>query len=132
MKYRRHGHLLSRADVEIRERYGEGDLAVYVVDDGRKHCMIGRKVGTSADGCTYCLVGRISIGAYDQLRTHASRTVDVFAGAGELSLCAVFEAQEAVSNVSLVETYAGVDDVPKRYLPPGPTIEFTEIPGDGQ
>jgi hypothetical protein len=129
MKYRRHGHLLSRADVEIREQFGTGDHTVYVVDDGRKYCMIGRKVGTSLDGCTYCLVGRISIGAYEQLVDDASLTDDTFAGARELSLCVVFEAEEAVSNVSLVETYASIDEVPNGYLPPGPAIEFTEIPG---
>ena len=63
MKYRRHGHLLSRPDAEIRERYGTGDHAIYVVDDGRKRCVISRAVGTSPDGCTYLLVAQIGIDA---------------------------------------------------------------------
>jgi hypothetical protein len=67
MKYRRHGHLMSRADATIRERRGTGDHTTYVVDDGRKHCVICRMVGTSPDGCTYLLVAQIAIDSYEKL-----------------------------------------------------------------
>jgi hypothetical protein len=132
MKYRRHGHLFGRADVEIRERYGNGDHTVYVIDDGRKHCVVGRKVGTSADGCTYCLVAQITITAYDHLVDDDVAVDGIYADAREPSLLVVYEAEEAVSNVSLVRAFASIDEVPVEYLPPGPAIVFTEIPdGDG-
>jgi len=132
MKYRRHGHVFDRAEVEIRERHGNGDHTVYVIDDGRKHCMVGRKVGTSADGCTYCLVAQITITAYEHLVDDDAAVDDIYADAREPSLLVVYEAEEAVSNVSLVRTFAGIDEVPVEYLPPGPAIVFDEIPdGNG-
>jgi hypothetical protein len=127
MKYKRHGHLFSRAEVEIRERYGSGDHAVYVIDDGRKHCM----VGTSSDGCTYCFVAQITVATYEELLNDGDAVDDVFANSREPALVVVYEAEEAVSNVSLVRTFAGIDEVPVAYLPPGPPIVFTEIP-DGE
>jgi hypothetical protein len=130
MKYRRHGHLLSRVDVEIREGFGTGDHAVYVIDDGRKHCMVGRKVGTSPDGCTYCLVAQITVDAYDRLVADDVAVEDIFVAAREFALCAVFEAEQAVSNVTLVQTFTGYDEVPPEYLPPSPSIEFTEVLDD--
>jgi len=132
MKYQRHGHLFSRAEAEIRERYGSGDSAVYVIDDGRKQCMVGRLVGTSADGCTYCLVARITIAAYEELVNDEAAVDDVFAGSSEPALVVVYEADDAVSNVSLVRTFAGGDEVPVEYLPPGPPIVFTDIPDGDQ
>jgi hypothetical protein len=132
MKYRRHGHLLNRADVAVRERYGTGDHAVYVIDDGRNHCTVSRAVGSSPDGCRYCLVARISAVAYEELADDEGRTDDIFVDADEISLCAVFEAEEAVSNVSLVEEFASIHDVPVGYLPPAPVIVFTETPGSDE
>lgn len=124
--------MFDRAEVEIRERYGNGDHTVYVIDDGRKHCMVGRKVGTSADGCTYCLVAQITITAYEHLVDDDAAVDDIYADAREPSLLVVYEAEEAVSNVSLVRTFAGMDEVPVEYLPPGPAIVFDEIPdGNG-
>jgi hypothetical protein len=132
MKYRRHGHLLHRAEVVIRDCDGEGDRALYIIDDGRKHCTISRKVGASPDGCAYFLVARITVSSYEQLVDDALPADDVFVDADELCLCAVFEAEELVSNVSVVEEYASIEEVPPEYLPPGPVIEFTETPsGDG-
>jgi hypothetical protein len=128
MKYRRHGHLLNRADVAIRERYGTGDHAVYVIDDGRNHCTVSRAVGSSPDGCRYCLVARISAEAYEGLVDDEGLTDAIFVNADEICLCAIFEAEEAVSNVSLVEEFAAVDDVPVEYLPPAPLVAFTETP----
>jgi hypothetical protein len=135
MKYRRHGHLLNRAEVVIRECDGAGDHAVYIIDDGRKHCTISRKVGASPDGCAYFLVARITASSYERLVDDASRMDDIFAVADELCLCAVFEAEESVSNVSVVEEYATIEEVPPEYLSPSPAVEFTETPsgyGEGE
>ena len=128
MKYRRHGHLLNRADVAIRERYGTGDHAVYIIDDGGNHCTVGRAVGSSPDGCRYCLVARISVAAYERLVDDEVLTDEIFVDADEICLCASYEAEEAVSNVSLVEAFASIHDVPVEYLPPAPLVAFTETP----
>lgn len=127
MKYRRHAHLLSHPDVDIRERFDSDASAVYVMDDGRKHCMVSRMVGTSPDGCTYCLVARIPVDSYYELAEGSAVADDVFDGAREFALCSVFEAAEAVSNVSLVRTFAALNEVPPEYLPPSPVIEFSDI-----
>jgi len=34
MKYHRHVHLFDRTDVQIRQRFGTGDHAIYIIDDG--------------------------------------------------------------------------------------------------
>jgi hypothetical protein len=128
MKYRRHGHLLNRADEAIRERYGAGDHAVYVIDDGRNHYTVSRTVGSSPDGCRYCLVARISAAAYERLVDDGGLTDEIFVDADEICLCAIYEAEEAVSNVSLVELFPSIDDVPVEYLPPAPPVAFTETP----
>jgi hypothetical protein len=131
MKYLQHGHLFSKAESVLRESYGDGDHAVYVMDDGRKHCLISRLVGTSREGCVYPLVGRITIESYERLVDDHTLTDRIFEEAEDLCLCAVFEAREAVSNVSVVRSFASVDEVPPEYLPPGPTLQFTDVP-DGQ
>jgi hypothetical protein len=126
MKYQRHGHLLGRAEVAIRERYGEGDRIVYVIDDGWKHCTVSRVVGSSPDGCTYVLVARIDMPTYVGLRDDESPAEAVFAAADELCLCAVYENPETASNVALVESYGALEEVPVEYLPPHPAVEFSE------
>jgi hypothetical protein len=126
MKYRRHGHLLSRSEVAIRARYGEGDRTVYVIDDGWKHCTVSRMVGSSDDGCVYVLVARIDMAAYQELHDGASGAEAAFAGADEPCLCAVYEDPGSVSNVSLVESYHAIADVPIDYLPPHGAVEFSE------
>jgi hypothetical protein len=127
MKYLRHGHLFGRAGTEIRQSIGEGDHVIYILDDGRNHCLVSRKVGASSDGCTYCLVARIPIATYDELVAGASPDSS-FAEGRSFSLCAVFEAQDGVSNVAVSERYDAVDEVPAEYLPPNPPIWFTELP----
>jgi hypothetical protein len=128
MKYRRHGRLLNRADEAIRERYGTGDHAVYVIEDGRNHYSVSRVVGSSPDGCRYCLVARISAESYEQLVDDEGLTDEIFVDADEICLCSVYQADEAISNVLLVEEFASVDDVPAEYLPPAPLLAFTESP----
>jgi hypothetical protein len=132
LKYMRHGHLFSRAEADIRDRYGTGDHTVYVIDDGRSHCMAGRMVGTGADGCTYCLVAQISIATYEQLVNDEVVVEHVFSESREPALVVVYEAEDAVSNVALVRTFATIDEVPVEYLPPAPALVFTEIPDGGE
>jgi hypothetical protein len=129
MKYKRHGHLFSRADIDVRECFGRADHAVYVIDDGRTHCMVSRMVGTGVDGCTYCLVGRIDLTAYEALVDDQTLANDIFAEADDLCLVVVFEAPEAVSNVSSVLDFADISEVPLEYLPPAAALVFRETPG---
>jgi hypothetical protein len=124
MKYQRHLHLFDRSDVPIRQRFGTGDHAIYLIDDGRKHCLVSRIVrgspDGSPDGCTYCLVAHITIDAYERLVNEEMPIDHVFADASDFALCAVFEAEVegAPSNVTLTERYATIDDVPSEYLGP--------------
>ena len=101
------------------------------MDDGRKHCLISRLVGTDPEGCVYPLVGQITIAAYERLVDDHSLTDRIFEEAENICLCAVFEAREAVSNVSVVRSFASVHEVPQEYLPPSPALHFTDVP-DGQ
>jgi hypothetical protein len=89
---------------------------------------VSRKVGTSPDGCTYCLVGRIDLATFERLVDNESLTDTVFSEARDLSLCSVFEALQSVSNVLEVQSFATFDDVPPEYLPPHPIIEFSDVP----
>jgi hypothetical protein len=126
MKYRRHGRFWGGAEATIRERYGSGDGTVYVLDDGRKHCVIAREVGTSPDSCTYFLVGEISVASYEELVDNEALAEDIFTGARDVCLCVVYEAVDAVSNVAVVESFATIEAVPVDYLPPSPAIAFAE------
>jgi hypothetical protein len=128
MKYLRHEGLFGRSEWEIRSCFGEGPNTVYVIDDSRKSCLISRRVGEGTDGATYCLVARIPIASYEQLTDGASPQV-IFARARDFFLCAVFDAIEAVSNVSVVESFDSSDNVPSEYLPPHPPVEFEGDPG---
>jgi hypothetical protein len=123
MKYLQRSHLFGRSEVELQQHFGQGSGEIYVMDDGRKHCLVCRQVGTDPDGCTYCLVGHITVADYEQL-VDGGFTEDAFASAHDLSLCAVYEAVDAVSNVSVVESYETADQVPPDYLPPHPPIDF--------
>ena len=51
----------------IRARAGEGDAAVYAIDDGPHHCMIGRRVGATGDGCVYSLIARVDLATWQAL-----------------------------------------------------------------
>jgi hypothetical protein len=114
----------------IRRRLGDDDDAIYVIDDGADHCMVGRRVGGAADGCVYCLVGRISSDRFGDVVAGDVDRDELFADARDISLCGVFEDGEAASNVLLVQHYRRGRDVPAEYLPPSPFIEFTDDPED--
>ncbi len=115
----------------IRRRLGDDDEdAVYVIDDGPDHCMVGRRVGGAPDGCVYCLVARVTLEGYSDVMAGAVDRDDIYADARDISLCGVFEDGDA-SNVFLVQHYRRGRDVPPDYLPPTPFLEFTdEVDGD--
>lgn len=128
LKDRRHFHLLPehRGANRIRACLGVGDNAVYAIDDGHTHCMIGRRVGSSPDGCLYCLVARIPLEEYHRLATGERLLNTVFADAHDVTLCGVFEDDNKASNIFPVQHFAHVNDVPSEYLPPSPFITFSE------
>jgi hypothetical protein len=111
-------------DQEIRYRVGSGDRTLYAIDDGPHHCMIGRLVGEDADGCVYCLVARIDLDHFNDLKHEDVPLERAFTGARDISLSSVFES-ESVSNVVQIQHYRRDEDVPDEYLPPSPFLEFT-------
>ena len=119
MKDHRHiqWHLLpshERHD-RIRETIGEGANEISVIDDGRHHAMVGRRVGAAAGGVDYCLVGRIR---RDDLDGIQSNSIGAFVTAEELTLCGVaVESEIASSNIFDVSRFASLEDVPAGYLP---------------
>jgi hypothetical protein len=134
MKDRRHffgfrGH----GDAErIRRALGLGDSTVYFIDDGRSHCMIGRRVGASPDGCAYCLVGRVTLDRYEQIESAEAMIGDIFSEAHDITLCGVFEEEGMASEVIVVQHYPHFADVPTDYLPPSPFIDFEDdLPENG-
>jgi hypothetical protein len=134
MKDRRHYFALhGHGDVpRIRESFGIGDETLYFIDDGNSHCMLGRRVGKTPDGCVYCLVGRIKMDEYEDLKNGTVRIAEAFSPAHDVSLCGVYEDEEWISEVILVQHYRHASDVPPEYLPPSPFIEFTEdLPTEG-
>jgi hypothetical protein len=131
MKYRRHFRFGRRDDDYFRVILGDDVDPLYVLDDGVNHRMICREVGTGDEGLTYYLTGRITLGTYEAFADDAGDVADIFSEAKDLSLCSVYEASDAVSNVVLVEDYGGVGDVPTDYLPGHPQIRFSDEPGGG-
>src|SRR5579864_5749269 len=83
----------------IRQRLGTDDDTLYFIDDGPDHCMVGRRVGHAPDGCVYCLVARISLDRFTDLVDGDVDRTEAFADARDISLCGVFVADEAGSNV---------------------------------
>jgi hypothetical protein len=128
MKDRRHFFgLPGHGDVErVRSCVGLGDSAVYFIDDGHSHCMIGRRVGASPEGLTYCLVGRVALDRYLQIQNGETPTTQAFSEAHDILLCGVYEDEQMVSEVIAVQHYRHADDVPPEYLPPSPFIEFED------
>jgi hypothetical protein len=126
MKERRHEQWFHIGHPErIRARVGSGDAAVYVIDDGSHHCMIGRRVGATADGCVYSLIGRVDRAAYQSLASGAIDGRQAFLDASEAGLSGTVE-DPGVSNVFDVDFYQHPDDIPAAYLPPAPFIQFAE------
>jgi hypothetical protein len=130
MTYRMHSLRRTEEGAEgyIRRRVGDDDDALYVIDDGADHCMIGRRVGHAPDGCVYCLVARITLEQCGDLVAGDLTAGDVFSVARDISLCGVFEDEGAASQVFLVQHYRRPRDVPADYLPPSPFLEFIDDP----
>ena len=128
MKDRRHFFgLAGHGDVDrIRSCVGQGDEAVYFIDDGHNHCMAGRRVGATPDGCTYCLVGRVTLERYLQILNGEVSTAESFSDAHDIALCGVIDDEAMVSEVIAIQHYRHPRDVPSEYLPPSPFIEFTD------
>ncbi len=128
MKDRRHFFgLPGHGDADrIRVCVGQGDGAVCFIDDGRSHCMVGRRVGVSPEGLTYCLIGRVPLDLYLKIANGTRQPAEAFSEAHDIELCGVFEDETMVSEVIAVEHYRHVDDVPPEYLPPSPFIEFED------
>jgi hypothetical protein len=126
MKDRAHGgiHLFGHP-ARIRTGVGAGDAAVYAIDDGPHHCMIGRRVGATTDGCVYSLIGRVDLSTWQELHRGMIDGRAAFMAAHELGLSGTIEA-DGVSNVFDVDWYDGPDDVPADYLPPSPFRSFAE------
>lgn len=126
MKDRRHEQWLQFGHVDrIRQRVGSGDAAVYVIDDGKHHCMIGRRVGATRDGVIYSLVARVDHATYEALASGAVSGADTFGRSHEAGLVATVEGG-GVSNLFDVEHYAHPDEIPPEYLPPQAFIDFAE------
>ncbi|MGA2835933.1 MAG: hypothetical protein ABSF84_04990 [Acidimicrobiales bacterium] len=126
MKERAHGgiHLFGHP-ARIRARAGRGDGTVYAIDDGPHHCMIGRRVGATGDGCTYSLVGRVDLPTWQAFQSGAIDGRQIFLSAHDLGLSGTVETT-GVSNVFDVDWYDTPDDVPEEYLPPAPFISFAK------
>jgi len=129
MKDRMHYHRLFEPEEPgyIRGNLGKADSALYFTDDGPDHCMVSRRVGSSSDGSEYCLVARISLFRYRELRDLDVAVEDAFSEARDISLCGVYQ-DDFISNVILVQHYRHSVDIPDEYLPPSPLIEFSTPP----
>ncbi len=126
MKERAHGgvHLFGHP-ARIRAHAGHGDARVYVIDDGPHHCMIGRRVGATTDGCVYSLVARVDRATWQALESGAINGRAAFLAAHEAGLSGTVETT-GVSNVFDVEWYDSPGDIPEAYLPPAPFATFAE------
>ena len=126
MKERRHGgiHLFGHPH-RMRVGAGKGDGAVYAIDDGAHHAMIGRRVGATPDGCDYCLVARVDRATWD---TVSNGTIDgrqAFLISTEAGISGVV-AGDGVANVFDADWFESPADIPPEYLPPSPFIDFPD------
>ncbi|MGH9089911.1 MAG: hypothetical protein ACRDZR_00795 [Acidimicrobiales bacterium] len=131
MKERRHiqWHLLPshKRHERVRDCVGDGDDAVYIIDDGAHHVMLGHRVGAHADECEYCVIGRAPLAWYEELRGRTVRPADAFADAAEITLCGVAVADSVLSsNVFDVTRYGQPSEIPVEYRPGSPFVQFPE------
>lgn len=127
MKDHRHEQLphLFGHPARLRVSVGAGDAAVYVIDDGSRHCMIGRRVGATLDGAIYTLVARVPRKVYDDLAAGTINGQHAFLEAKEASLVGTGE-EPGMANVFDVDFYRHPSEIPVEYLPPAPSIEFAK------
>ncbi len=127
LKERRHGtaHLFGHP-ARLRAVAGTGDAAVYAVEDGADHCMIGRVVGSEPGGCTYSLVARVDRSTWDALAAGRIDGRAAFAASTDAGLSGTVEGGGAgLGNVFDVDWYPSPADIPAEYLPPSPAVAFT-------
>ncbi len=127
MRTRRHSFSAAASDDAgpTEDRLGSGDAAVYVLDDGSDHFMIGRAVGEDGDGCIYCLVARITLDRLSELQEGGAPSETAFTGSRVLSLSSVF-VDDRAPNVVMIQHYDRIEDVPSEYRPPSPFLLFTD------
>ena len=130
MKDRRHvqwSEIVGFPPKRIRDAFGSGDDAVYLIDDGHHHVMVGRNVGTVRDGSQYALVGRTPISVYETLRAGQLPPSAAFDEAKDVALCGVdVDENDKASDIFVVESYGEVSAVPFDYLPGRPSVDFPE------
>jgi hypothetical protein len=126
MKNHRHEQLphLFGHPARLRVSVGAGDAAVYVIDDGSRHCMIGRRVGATLGSTTYTLVARVPRKVYDDLAAGTINGRHAFLEAKEAALLGTGE-EPGMANIFDVDFYQHPSEIPDEYLPPAPSIEFT-------
>ena len=126
MKERAHGgiHIFGHP-ARIRARAGHADGTVFAIDDGPRHCMIGRRVGATSDSCVYSLVARVDLATWQALQSGAIDGRQTFLSAHEAGLSGTVET-DGVSNVFDVDWYQRPEDIPGAYLPPAPFITFAQ------
>ena len=129
MKDRRHEQLFHLGHPHrVREVVGSGDEAVYVMDDGPHHRMIGRRIGKTRDGAVYSLVARVTTDVVTSLASGTLAPRDAFLAGSEAALVGTVEAP-GVSNLFDVDHYDDTTDIPADYLPPAPFRTFaTDLP----
>ncbi len=130
MKERRHEqwpHLFGHPE-RIRVQLADGDAAIYAIDDGKHHRMLGRRVGATHDGCVYSLVVRVTADTYEALTSGSIGGRQAFLAGTDAGLSGTVEAP-GMANVFDVDNYPATDDIPSEYLPPSAFIDFaTDLP----
>ncbi len=126
MKERRHGgvHLFGHPH-RLRASAGDGDSAIYAIDDGARHAVIGRPIGATPDGCVYSLVARVDRATWEAVSAGSIDGRQAFLTSTEAGLSGTVEG-DGVANVFDVDWFDSPSDIPPAYLPPSPFIAFTE------
>lgn len=119
----RFGH---HGDALTEHRYGTGDSALYILDGGAKLVTIGRVVGSSPDGATYCLIGELDREHASTLDAGGRSPKDVLGFGKNYVLCAVYDGGPGASNIADVQRFSTLNEIPPSYLPPHPFIRFTD------
>ncbi len=96
-----------------------GDAVVYAIDDGAHHAMIGRRVGATADGCTYSLVARVDRATWEALEAGRIDGRQAFLTSADAGLSGTVDG-DGLANVFDVDWYDSPADIPEEYLPPSP------------
>jgi hypothetical protein len=111
----------------IRDCIGLGDDAIYVIDDGRRHAVVARRVGAVQGECEYCLLGRVSVEVFEDLKQGKVSPTKAFEAATEITLCGV-AVEESIrsSNIFDVARYGSLNEVPQDYRPGAAFLNLSE------